>query len=214
MTPQIIGNVMQSCAASFVVHCKTEHNTEEVLHSGLCFQGHPITFKPAPNTQWIKLTHVVYGTSENAIKTPQHGSVLRIKRDAVQGIGTSCFSVRMELKTMIPSRITINHYPVNVFYRGQQQQCFHCDQVGHVSKQCPFKKTVTVPPATIVGPPSIDPPSVDLPSVDLPVDGDGIDITPPVSVPVVQLSFRLCLFFLLHQRLCLVMLTRTNDNVN
>ena len=186
--PQLMDNVMQSGAASFVIHCKSATNAEAVLHSGLCFRGHPISFKPAPNTQWMKLTRVVYGTSENAIKTrlSQHGSVLKIKRDTMQGIGTSCFSVRMELKSPIPSRITINHYPVNVFYRGQQQQCLQCDQVGHVSKQCPYKKSTTVPPPAIVGPTSVDPPSVDLPSIDPPVDGDGMDITPPVADPVLQ----------------------------
>ena len=186
--PQIMDNVMQSGAASFVIHCKTENNTEAVLHSGLCFPGHPITFKPAPNIQWVKLTCVMYGTLENAIKThlSQYGSVLKIKRDTVQGIGTSCFSVCMVINTPIPSHITINHYPVNVFYRGQQQQCFHCDRVGHVSKQCPFKKTAPVIPATIVGPPAVDSPSVDS-SVDPPVvDGDGMDITPPVPDPVIQ----------------------------
>ncbi len=73
---QLMDNVMQSGAASFVIDCKSATNAEAVLHSGLCFHGHPISFKPAPNTQWIKLTRVVYGTSENAIKTrlSQHGS--------------------------------------------------------------------------------------------------------------------------------------------
>ena len=148
-----IANVMQSGASTFVLHCTDTRNAEVLLHAGLTFRSHPVKLVAAPNTQWIKLTRVVFGTTENAIKSrlSEYGSVLKIRRELVQGIGISVYSVKMEIQKPIPSRITIAHYPVNVFYRGQVQQCFRCEQTGHISKDCPFKKARTAPTARIVG---------------------------------------------------------------
>jgi hypothetical protein len=150
----MIVNVMQTGAVSFVMHCKTQFNVEALLHSGLTFRGHVIRLVAAPNTQWIKLTRVVYGTTENAIKSRllEYGTVLKMKQETIHGIGISVYSVKMEIKKPIPSRITIAHYPANVFYRGQVQQCFRCEQTGHVSKSCPFKKTAVPPAPRIIGP--------------------------------------------------------------
>lgn len=152
--PALIANVMQSGSATMVIHCTSERNANVVLNSGLCFRGHPLTLKPAPSTTWVKLTRVVYGTTENAIKSrlTEYGTVQKIRREVVNGIGISVYSVKMDLKKPIPSRITIAHHPVNVFYRGQVQQCFRCDQTGHISKNCPRKKSADSQPPVIVGP--------------------------------------------------------------
>ena len=149
----MIKNVMQSGASTFVLHCSTSRHAEALLHTGLTFRSHPVKLVPAPNTQWIKLTRVVYGTTENAIKSrlAEYGTVLKTRQEFIHGIGISVYSVKMEIKKPIPSRITLAHYPVNVFYRGQVQQCFRCEQIGHLSKSCPFKKSAAPPAALIIG---------------------------------------------------------------
>ena len=153
----MIKNVMQSGASTFVLHCSTSRHAEALLHTGLTFRSHPVKLVPAPNTQWIKLTRVVYGTTENAIKSrlAEYGTVLKIRQELIHGIGISVYSVKMEIKKPIPSRITLAHYPVNVFYRGQVQQCFRCEQTGHLSKSCPLKKSVAPPAARIICAPVI-----------------------------------------------------------
>ena len=65
----MIENFMQSGASTFVMHCHSSHHVEIVFNSGLTFRGHLVQLAPALNTQWIKLTRVVYGTTENAIKS-------------------------------------------------------------------------------------------------------------------------------------------------
>ena len=115
----MIENVMQSGASTLVMHCYSSRHIEIVLNSGLNFHGRLVQLAPAPNTQWIKLTCIVYGTTENAIKSrlSDYGTVLKIRRELVQGIGISVYSVKMEPRKPIPSRITILHYPVNVLSR-------------------------------------------------------------------------------------------------
>lgn len=182
---ETIVNVMQSGSASIIIHCKTERDAEVVLNSGLSFRGYPLALKPAPNTTWVKLTRVVYGTTENAVKSrlSEYGSVLKIRREQVNGIGISVFSVKIELKCPIPSRITIAHYPVNVFYRGQVQQCFRCEQTGHLSKNCPRKKTGTPQAPDIVGPTEMEiPPPSSLPS-------SSVVESPVVDAPATSTSY-------------------------
>ena len=86
----------------------------------------------------------------------EYGTALNICEELVYGIGISVYSVKMELRKPIP-RITIAHYPVNVFYRGQVQQCFRCEQTGHLSRECPLKKSHGVLPSRIRGPTTVQP---------------------------------------------------------
>jgi hypothetical protein len=179
----MLENVMQSGAATFVIHCKETRHAEGLLHSGLTFRSHPVKLVPAPNTQWVKLTRVVYGTTENAIKSRlgDYGTVLKIRRELIHGIGISTYSVKLELRKPIPSRITIANHPVNVFYRGQIQQCFRCEQTGHLSKSCPFKRSSGVPAVRIVGDPVVVPPVQG--TVDVPVAPGGSASDPPGNDP-------------------------------
>jgi hypothetical protein len=139
----MIENIMQTGASTFVMHCRDSCQAEALLHTGLTFRSHPAEFVAAPNTQWVKLTRVMNGRTENAIKSrlADYGTVLKIRRELVHGVGISVYLVKMELRKPIPSRLTIANFPVNMFYRGQVQQCFRCEQTGHLSKSCPFKKS-------------------------------------------------------------------------
>ena len=107
----------------------------------------------------------------------EYGTVLQICRELVHGIGISAYSVKMELRKPIPFRITIAHYPVNVFYRGQVQQCFRCEQTGHLSRDCPLKASRGVPPSGISGPHMAQPSDL---VTQPPVDSDLVT-QPPVD---------------------------------
>ena len=179
----MIENIMQTGASTFIMHCRESRQAEALLHTGLTFRSYPIKFVAAPNTQWVKLTRVMYGTTENAIKSrlADYGTVLKMRREMVHGVGISVYSVKMELRKPIPSRLTIANFPVNVFYRGQVQQCFRCEQTGHLSKSCPFKKSSGAPPPGITGDSVITPPSgVNQESVH---PGPGVSTHGPNSTP-------------------------------
>ena len=124
---------------------------------------------------------MVYGTTENAIKSrlAEYVTVLKIRKELIHGIGISAFSVKMEIKKPIPSCITLAHYPVNVFYRGQVQQCFRCEQTGHLSKSCPFKKSVAPPVDRIIGAPVVTPADIS----DVVPATDSATVVPPVVPP-------------------------------
>ena len=152
--PTRVENLMQTGHNTFIVHCYTRDHAEWLAVSGLTYCTHLIVFKPASNTQWVKLTRVRYGTTENAIKSrlSDFGMVLKTRQEKIRGIGISAYSVKIELQKPIPSRITVAQSPVNVFYQRQISQCFRCEQTGHLARNCPMKKstsaTVSSAPAT------------------------------------------------------------------
>ena len=179
----LVENIMQTGANTFVLHCPTTLRAEEVCASGLTFRDHLLRFQPAANTQWVKLTRVMYGTTEGSIKykLSGYGTVEKIKQEKIHGVGISVYTVKIDLKKLIPSRIVINNAPVNVFYRGQIQQCFRCEQTGHMSRSCPFRRN-TVPASCIVGPAVLPTASAtDTPVISLPIENNGssVDFPPP-----------------------------------
>ena len=182
----LVENIMQTGANTFVLHCPTTLRAEEVCASGFTFRNHQIVFKPAANTQWVKLTRVMYGTTEGSIKSKlsDYGTVEKIKQEKIHGVGISVYTVKVDLKKPIPSRIVINNAPVNVFYRGQIQQCFRCEQIGHMSRNCPFRRN-TVPASRIVGPAVLPTASAtDTPVISLPIENNGSNTLPGFVPPV------------------------------
>ena len=188
-------NIMQIGSNTFIVHCHTREHAEWLSACGLTFRSHLITFKPAANTQWVKLTRVRYGITEYAIKSrlSDFGTVLKIRHEKIHGIGISVYSVKIDLKQPIPSRITIAQSPVNVFYRGQVQQCFRCEQTGHLSRNCPHKPAVsstsatvpviTAPVTTVLGPGVSTVTSTDSSAtVSLPISDNALTSVSPVTL--------------------------------
>ena len=182
---RFIENIMQTGASTFVIHCPTPREAEEVRVRGLCFRGFQIRFSYASNVQWVKLTHVVNGTSEGTIKSKlsDYGTVLQIRQEKIHNVGISVYSVRLDLKKPIPSRIVLNHAPVNVFYRGQVQQCYRCEQTGHLSKNCPFRRTSPADvPTRITGPSAAATESATtIPDVAIPTTNNGVVVPPATS---------------------------------
>ena len=191
--PARIENIMQNGHNTFIVHCYTRDHAEWLSVSGLTFRTHQIVFKPVANTQWVKLTRVRYGTTENAIKSrlSDFGVVLKIRQEKIRGIGISSYSVQLELKKPVPSRIFIAQSPVNVFYRGQIPQCFRCEQTGHLARHCPLKKSTsatvssaTVPISTSAPgsvPASLTTDTISTSSVSLPIPHNDLVSRPPVT---------------------------------
>ena len=182
----LVENIMQTGANTFVLHCPTTLRAEEVCASGLTFRNHLLRFQPAANTQWVKLTRIMYGTTEGSIKSKlsDYGTVEKIKQEKIHGVGISVYTVKIDLKKPIPSRIVINNAPVNVFYRGQIQQCFRCEQTGHMSRNCLFRRN-TVPASRIVGPavlPTVS--ATDTPVISLPIENNGSNTLPGFAPPV------------------------------
>ena len=181
----LVENIMQTGARTFVLHCPTTLRAEEVCASRLSFGGHPIHFQAAANTQWVKLTRVMYGTTEGSIKSKlsEYGMVVKIKQEKIHDVGISVYSVKLEVKKPIPSRITVNHSPVNVFYRGEVQQCFRCKQTGHMSRNCPFRRNTVASPR-IIGPPAVSTdPANDPLVIPLPIINNGTTDFPAIVPP-------------------------------
>ena len=93
--PARIENIMQTGHDTFIAHCYTRDHAELLAVSGLTFRTHLIVFQPAANTQWVKLTRVRYGITENAIKSrvSDFGTVLKIRQEKIRGIGISAYSL-------------------------------------------------------------------------------------------------------------------------
>ena len=71
------------------MHCVSPRAVEIFLNSGVTFRFHPLQLSPAPITQWIKLTRVLYGMIKNAIKSnlSEYGNVIKMKKVLVYRIG-------------------------------------------------------------------------------------------------------------------------------
>ena len=76
----------------------------------------------------------------------------------------------MDVKTAIPSRVTVAGHLCTVFYRGQVRSCFKCGLAGHEAKGCPRRQTA--PPGGSVPPSQEEPPSR---------HGERMSTTPPSS---------------------------------
>ena len=186
--PTRVENLMQTGHNTFIVHCYTRDHAEWLAISGLTYRTHLIVFKPASNTQWVKLTRVRYGITENAIKSKMSnfGTVLKIRQEKIRGIGISTYSVKIELQKPIPSRISVAQSPVNVFYRGQISQCFKCEQTGHLARNCPMKKSTS---ATVSSVPVTTSATVwSAPVTTVPTATSTITTSAIISLPIVNNS--------------------------
>ena len=98
---------MQSSANTFVLHCSTPVRAEELRHSGLTFRNKPATLRFASNVQWVKLTFVVYGTTEGAVKLKLHdfGTVLQILEEKIHDVTISVCSVKLDITVKNLSRL-------------------------------------------------------------------------------------------------------------
>ena len=112
---------------------------EDIISGGLTFCGHPFELKTPTVFKWVTVLDLPYGIPDGEIKTAltKFGQFAHIKQEAYMGLYTGTCLVKMNVKTAIPSRITIAGHVCTVFYRGQVRSCFRCGTSGHKAKKCP-----------------------------------------------------------------------------
>lgn len=148
-------NIMQQSAKSFLLHLAQVDQVTEFMAMGLKFRNHLLEMSPAKNTTTVILERVPYGLPDEALITSlkKYGEVKSVKAVTHKGYGVSRCRAEIELKQDIPSRVTVQGNPINVFYRNQPRSCFVCRSVGHEARNCPTKKKppAAAPPASDTG---------------------------------------------------------------
>ena len=148
-------NIMQQSSKSFLLHLAHVDQVVEFMAMGLKFCNHLLEMSPAKNTTTVILERVPYGLPNEALTASltKFGVVKSAKAVTHKGYGVLRIRAEIELKQDIPSRITVQGNPINVFYRNQPRSCFVCRRIGHEARNCPTKakQPVADPPASDPG---------------------------------------------------------------
>ena len=110
-------NIMQQSAKSFLLHLAQVDQVVEFMAMGLKFCNHLLEMSPAKNTKTVVLEWVPYGLPNEALTASltKFGVVKSAKAVTHKGYGVSRIRAEIELKQGIPSRVTVQGNPVNVF---------------------------------------------------------------------------------------------------
>ena len=146
---------------------------EDITTGGLTFRNHPVQFKTPSVSKMVTLVDLPYGIPDGEIKTvlSHFGQIAYVRAETYMNLYTGTRLIKMDVKTAIPSRITIAGHLCTIFYRGQVRSCFKCGLTGHEARNCPRKQTA--PPGETAPPSQEEPPSH---------DGERM-LTTPVSSP-------------------------------
>ena len=138
----LVCNIMQHTAKSFIIHLSREEQVVEFLANGITFRSHPVKLAEVKTSVNVTLERVPYGLPGNAVlaELRQFGECKGSKVIKHKGYGLSKLVADMVLKKDIPSRISVQGNPINVFYRNQPRSCFVCSGAGHEARNCPNKR--------------------------------------------------------------------------
>ena len=142
---------------------------EDITTRGLTFRNHPLQFKMPSVSKMVTLVDLRYGIPDGEVKTvlSNFGQSSYIRAETYMGLYTGTRLIKMDIKTAIPSRVTVAGHLCTVFYRGQVRSCFKCGLAGHEAKSCPCRQTA--PPGDNVPPSQEEPP---------PDHGEGVSTSP------------------------------------
>ena len=135
----MVVNIMQQSSKAFLVHLAKADQVAEFMAHGLTFRGHLLEMAPAKNTSTVIVERVPYGLPEEALSgvLSRYGEVKSIRPVTHKGYRLSKFKIEMVRNQDIPSRISVQGNPINVFYKSQPRSCFVCQGAGHEAKTCP-----------------------------------------------------------------------------
>ena len=124
-------NIMQNGNKAFLLHLACPDHILDFIAHGYSFRGHQLKIDPIKSI--VVLDRVPYGLPNKAITTAiaRHGTVSALKAITHKGYGVSKYRLEIELRQDIPSRITIQGNPINVFYKNQPRSCFARREAGH-----------------------------------------------------------------------------------
>ena len=134
-------NIMQHGNKAFLLHLASQDQIPEFIAHGYSFRGHQLKIDLVKSTTIVVLDRVPYGLPNEAITTTiaKYGPVSALKAITHKGYGMSKYRMEIELRQDIPSRITIQGNPINVFYKNQPRSSFVCREAGHEVRSCPRK---------------------------------------------------------------------------
>ena len=82
---------------------------EDIMSGRLTFRDHPLHFKMPSVSKWVTLVDLPYGIADGEIKTvlSNFGQIAYIRAETYMGLYTGTRLIKMDIKTAIPSRVTV-----------------------------------------------------------------------------------------------------------
>lgn len=178
-----ICNIMQQGNKAFLLHLASPDFVPEFIAHGYSFRGYQLKIDPVKSTTVVVLDRVPYGLPQEAITTAvaKYGTVSAFKAITHKGYGMSKFRLEIDLKQDIPSRISIQGNPINIFYKNQPRSCFVCREAGHEARNCPRKAGPARLPDPPTGAPSFAAVAAGAKAREAPVEVDKVPTDPPAT---------------------------------
>ena len=119
---------------------------EDILHRGISIRGHPVTMTPISTKKWVRVSRVPFGIPLASVQQAldPYGDYYITKRETLNNISTGEISVLMNIKSPIPSKLAIAGRPCIVWYQGQRQTCYLCNNEDHRANTCPKRRAKAV----------------------------------------------------------------------
>lgn len=127
------------------VTCKTQSCYNWLSINGLSIRGEQCTITEAqPSHTFVRLFNCPFEVSHDVVAAAfsKYGKVVHVRYEFDQefpDLATGTRSIKLLLKSSIPSRIFVKRYPCNVWYRGQPKTCRICNAGDHEAPTCPLK---------------------------------------------------------------------------
>ena len=165
---------------------------EDIIHRGITIRGHPVKITPITTKKWVRVSRVPFGIPLASVQQALHpyGDYFVTKHETLNNVPTGEISVLMNIKSPIPSKLSVAGRPCIAWYYGQRQTCYLCNCTDHRANNCPKRRARATNAPTFAsvtaGPKPLSPRSIltasggNPPHQDLPVPST------PIHTPVTQ----------------------------